>query len=137
MQSVIVRHAVRTSMEFDTEKFIIEVERRPSLWNSKSSEYADRNKKVRNWEELVDIFGADDNTLAEKKTLGKYNIFLFCVLQTVEIIYAYLSCHSSLPSVIKCSANSSRYLIALFGLFLLSHGPRLSVSGQDKVSSKR
>lgn len=45
-------------MEFDTEKFIIEIQNRQSLWNTKFSDYSDRNVKQRNWEEIVNTLGA-------------------------------------------------------------------------------
>jgi hypothetical protein len=42
---------------FDTERLIIEIQSRPSLWDSSGIEYANRDFKKRNWEELVEIFG--------------------------------------------------------------------------------
>jgi len=56
-------------MEFDTEKFIIEIQNRQSLWNTKGSDYSDRNKKQRDWEEVVNIYGAELSA-DEKKKLG-------------------------------------------------------------------
>lgn len=59
-------------MAFDTERFIVEIENRPCLWNSALKEYSDRNLKIKCWEELVNIFKEkDDMTVQEKKELGK------------------------------------------------------------------
>ncbi|PNF33634.1 hypothetical protein B7P43_G13017 [Cryptotermes secundus] len=56
---------------FDTERLIIEIQSRPSLWDSSATEYANRDLKQRNWEELVEIFGGGDLSTAEKKELGQ------------------------------------------------------------------
>lgn len=56
-------------MEFDTEKFIIEIQGRPSIWNTKSSQYSDRNAKQKDWEDVVNIYGAELST-EDKKKLG-------------------------------------------------------------------
>ncbi|XP_050360831.1 uncharacterized protein LOC126780402 [Nymphalis io] len=46
-------------MNFDTEKFIIEIQNRPAIWNTKSTEYSERNLRQKAWEELVEIDGTD------------------------------------------------------------------------------
>lgn len=56
-------------MEFDTEKFIIEIQERQSLWNTTCSDYSDRNIKQKEWEEVVNIYGAE-LSCEEKKKLG-------------------------------------------------------------------
>jgi len=56
-------------MEFDTEKFILEIQNRQSLWNTKCSDHYDRNVKQREWEEMVNIYGAELSR-EEKKNLG-------------------------------------------------------------------
>lgn len=56
-------------MEFDTDKFIIEIQSRQSLWNTKCPDYSDRNVKQREWEEIVNIYGAELSS-EEKKQLG-------------------------------------------------------------------
>ncbi|CAG2065210.1 unnamed protein product [Timema podura] len=43
---------------FDTEKFIVEIQNRPSIWDS-SSDDCNRESKKKCWEEVVDIFGED------------------------------------------------------------------------------
>ncbi|KAJ0179673.1 hypothetical protein K1T71_004264 [Dendrolimus kikuchii] len=35
-------------MDFDTEKFIIEIQNRPAIWNTKSAEYSDKNYHLGN-----------------------------------------------------------------------------------------
>jgi len=54
---------------FDSEKFIIEIENRPAIWNSACPEYSNRDLKKKCWEELTNIFSCEDNTLQEKKKL--------------------------------------------------------------------
>lgn len=56
---------------FDSEKFIIEIENRPAIWNSACSEYSNRDVKRKCWEELTDIFSNEDNTVQEKKEIGE------------------------------------------------------------------
>jgi hypothetical protein len=46
-------------MEFDTKQFIIEIQKRQSIWNTKRSDYSDRNIKQRKWEEVANIYGAE------------------------------------------------------------------------------
>lgn len=59
-------------MSFDTEKFIIEIQNRPCIWDSSSNEYSDRNLKIKGWDEIVNIFKEkDEMTNQEKKHLGK------------------------------------------------------------------
>jgi hypothetical protein len=42
------------------ERLIIEIQSRPSLWDSSAIDYAHRDFKKRNREELVEIFGGGD-----------------------------------------------------------------------------
>ncbi|CAH1992057.1 unnamed protein product [Acanthoscelides obtectus] len=58
-------------MSFDTEKFIIEIQNRPCLWDSSSNDYCDRNLKIKGWDEIVNIFKEkDEMTNQEKKQLA-------------------------------------------------------------------
>ena len=41
---------------FDTEKFICEVEQRPSIWDVSSNSYSNKNEKSKAWEELCLLF---------------------------------------------------------------------------------
>lgn len=56
---------------FDTELFIDEVEKRPALWDLQSNEYCNKTAKNQAWQELVDIFGNDEDTLEKKNIFGK------------------------------------------------------------------
>ncbi|XP_026330373.1 uncharacterized protein LOC113237883, partial [Hyposmocoma kahamanoa] len=61
------------TMDFDTERFIIDIQNRPAIWNTKSAEYSDRNLRSKAWEELVDIYGPDLSQ-DKKKNLVSLNI---------------------------------------------------------------
>ncbi|CAG9790185.1 unnamed protein product [Diatraea saccharalis] len=57
-------------MNFDTEKFIVEIKNRPCIWDSTSTDYSDRNLKIKSWDEIVDIFKEKEvMTIQEKKVL--------------------------------------------------------------------
>jgi hypothetical protein len=61
---------------FDTERFIVEVQSRNALWDMTAEEYSNRDLKKKSWEELVDIFiNKEDATNAEKNEYGKF-VFL-------------------------------------------------------------
>lgn len=66
-------------MDFDTEKFILEIKERPAIWDSKCADYADRNKKLKCWEEMINIYAKEDDTSEEKKELGKLRYLLIMV----------------------------------------------------------
>ncbi|KAF9823350.1 hypothetical protein SFRURICE_006666 [Spodoptera frugiperda] len=59
-----------TMDRFDTELFIDEVEKRPALWDIQCAEYS--NKIIRNgaWQELVEIFGENEDSLEKKVLFG-------------------------------------------------------------------
>lgn len=76
---------------FDTERLIIEIQSRPSLWDSSAIEYANRDLKKRNWVELVEIFGGDLFTV-EKKELAKkcfYGFICGAAFQYGNLIYKF------------------------------------------------
>lgn len=54
-------------MKFDTETFITEIKKRQSLWNTNCTGYSDRNIKHREWEEVVNIYGAELSSEEKKK----------------------------------------------------------------------
>ncbi|XP_045511863.1 uncharacterized protein LOC123706635 [Pieris brassicae] len=54
-------------MSFDTERFIIEIENRPCLWNKALKEYSDRNLKIKCWDEMVNIFKEKEDITNEGK----------------------------------------------------------------------
>lgn len=57
----------------DTDRFIIEIESRPAIWNKFSDDYSNRDVKKKSWEELVNLFIERENpTVSEKNQFGKY-----------------------------------------------------------------
>ncbi|XP_049871226.1 uncharacterized protein LOC126370433 [Pectinophora gossypiella] len=59
-----------TMANFDTERFIIEVENRRGLWDLESNDYSNKDVKRQLWLELVDIFGGESMEDKEKAELG-------------------------------------------------------------------
>ncbi|XP_072387017.1 uncharacterized protein [Diabrotica undecimpunctata] len=58
-------------IEFDTEKFIMEIKERPALWDLTSDEYANKNLKKNMWEEIAMVFGGSEcRTVKEKNELS-------------------------------------------------------------------
>ncbi|KAG8299160.1 hypothetical protein J6590_107751 [Homalodisca vitripennis] len=55
--------------EFDTERFILAIKERPSLWNMLLDEYSDKNIKKKMWEEVTLLFGGSgcSNTTEKNK----------------------------------------------------------------------
>lgn len=62
---------------FDTERFIIEIQSRPSIWDNFSPDYSTRDLKKKCWEEVVDLFGEQEQTVEQKQSLGKYTTYVF------------------------------------------------------------
>lgn len=62
---------------FDSEKFILEIESRPAIWNPACGEYSNRDVKKKCWEELTNEFSSEDNTVQEKKEIGEYLYHIF------------------------------------------------------------
>ncbi|GBP53251.1 hypothetical protein EVAR_88135_1 [Eumeta japonica] len=58
---------------FDTERFIIEIKSRPSIWDNSSSDNSDRDLKKKCWEEVVDLFREQEQAVAQKKSLALNN----------------------------------------------------------------
>ncbi|XP_046967250.1 uncharacterized protein LOC124535193 [Vanessa cardui] len=52
---------------FDTERFIEEIENRPPLWDSTLEEYSKRELKKQCWDDIVDIFGGKSLTATERR----------------------------------------------------------------------
>jgi hypothetical protein len=67
------------AMNFDTEKFIVEIQQREAIWNCEGAVY--KNLKRKQWEELVDIFGKEEMTTEAKKSLGKYLLLLLHIFK--------------------------------------------------------
>ncbi|CAG4971547.1 unnamed protein product [Parnassius apollo] len=55
---------------FDTERFIIEVENRRGLWDLSSNDYSNKDVKRQLWLELINIFGGESMEDKEKAELG-------------------------------------------------------------------
>lgn len=58
-------------MEINIEQLINEIQNRPAIWDKRSVEYADRNKKKMSWEEITNIFVGEDASEEKKKNMGK------------------------------------------------------------------
>ncbi|KAK5639728.1 hypothetical protein RI129_010539 [Pyrocoelia pectoralis] len=54
-------------MSFDTERFIIELQSRSSLWDTSSNDYSNRDLKKKCWEEVTNLFGGEEMIHGEKK----------------------------------------------------------------------
>ena len=62
-------------MDIDNVKFIEEIEKRPATWDMLRESYSDLNIKKREWQEIIELFGADrcsDNK--GKEVLGKCHL---------------------------------------------------------------
>ena len=46
-------------MDIDNVKFIEEIEKRPAIWDMSRKSYSDLNIKKREWQEIIELFGAD------------------------------------------------------------------------------
>lgn len=57
-------------MNFDTEKFILEIEAHKAIWDSSCNDYTNREIKKAQWEEIINIFASEDFTEKEKKEFG-------------------------------------------------------------------
>jgi hypothetical protein len=59
--------------ELDVELFINEVQKYPEIWNIKSEEYRDRNKKRTAWIKVCEVLcgNFNDKTEEEKNSIGK------------------------------------------------------------------
>ncbi len=73
--------STRVEEHFDTESFIVEVEKRGALWNQTDGDYANKIKKKNLWEEILRIFIAnfDELTSSQKNEQCKYNYFKSCL----------------------------------------------------------
>jgi hypothetical protein len=69
--------------EFDTEQFIVEVQRRPALWDSSTDDYSNRVIRKKSWNELCELFIPNFNskTGPEKSAVGMLSYYL-CVFKT-------------------------------------------------------
>lgn len=58
--------------EFNTDLFIDEIEKRPSIWDMTSNLYSNKISKRKAWEEIVVMFCDPSDTEERKKCYGKY-----------------------------------------------------------------
>lgn len=75
--------------EYDPERLIEEVRKRPGIWDYGDSEYRAKNMRYRLWNEIVtELMSSDVKvTKSEMRELGTYIVFvliscLFCVFCT-------------------------------------------------------
>jgi hypothetical protein len=54
-------------MDFDTEKFSLQVKQRPAVWDLSSDEYSNKNLKKNMWEEITMVFGGSECTTTKEK----------------------------------------------------------------------
>jgi hypothetical protein len=74
----------------DTKELILEVERRPPLYNKKLKEYSDRNLKDKLWYEIYESVVTNWRELpAEQKSEKGMLIFLFILLGIMLIMLIY------------------------------------------------
>jgi hypothetical protein len=60
-------------MEVNTEDFIIEIEKHPSIRNTECEEYSNKLEKMKAWGAMISKFSPDfgDKSSSEKKTIGE------------------------------------------------------------------
>lgn len=105
---------------FDTEKFIIEIENRPAIWNSACSEYSICDVKRKCWEELTDIFSNEDNTVQEKKEIGELKKIIVIVIKINNNKSKYVSIVGLARIIYTCNTNYyyySNYIIFYYLIF--------------------
>lgn len=78
-----VSHRTRESQHasrkmFDTEKFIIQVEQQPCLWNLSEKSYSDKFLKQKAWQEIAEKMYEDWNNLTNKNKEEK-RVYLFTI----------------------------------------------------------
>ena len=74
----------------DIEKLILEVERRPPLYNKQLKEYRDRNMKYKLWYEVYESVVTNWSELpAEQKSEKGMLIFLYILLGIMLIMLIY------------------------------------------------
>ena len=64
------------SSNFDTQRFIIEIEKRPAIWDERLKDYSDKISKAKAWHEIGSIITHNFNELdcQGKKKTSKYGI---------------------------------------------------------------
>ncbi|OWR49530.1 hypothetical protein KGM_211329 [Danaus plexippus plexippus] len=54
---------------FDTRKLINEIKKRPSIWDTSSTDNTNKELKKKDWNEIVAIFGGDDISASDRHLL--------------------------------------------------------------------
>lgn len=67
----------------DSELLINVIQERPAIWDMRSNDYSDKNKRKRSWEEVVILFAKENDTEEEKKKLGK--LLIIDLIQNIDI----------------------------------------------------
>lgn len=57
--------------EFDTNRFILEVEARPALWDFESPEYSNKHLKTQAWDEVCQIVHPNFQSMETSEKAGK------------------------------------------------------------------
>lgn len=73
---------------FDTDLFIDEIEKRPSIWNMESSEYKNRMLKKSRWKEIAEIFSDCEVNVEKRKVfiyLSSYTLLHLHFIYRVDI----------------------------------------------------
>lgn len=60
--------------EFDTDRFILEVEARPALWDFESPEYSNKHLKTQAWDEVCQIVHPNFQSMKTSEKAGKCNV---------------------------------------------------------------
>jgi len=59
---------------FDNERLIMEIHLKPSIWDTSSEEYKNRDKKLQDWQDVAAASNGNWDTLSktQKDEFGKY-----------------------------------------------------------------
>lgn len=79
LRATVVTTGRPRTMSFDTDKFISEIQSRKAIWDLQSEEYANRDLKKKQWEEIVELFGGEELSDEEKKTQVSKKCHLFFI----------------------------------------------------------
>ncbi|CAH2094439.1 unnamed protein product [Euphydryas editha] len=55
---------------FDTKLFISEIRKRRSIWDTSSTEHAIKELRIRDWDEVIDIFGGNTISPSDRHSVG-------------------------------------------------------------------
>ena len=104
---------------FDTDLFINEIEKRPSIWDMKYSDYKDRVIKKKHWEEIVDIF-CPDGDVKEKHQVGKLTKKKSYFMTITYISTMFMLKYCILQLDFSFIHNATYYIQVIASTFILS-----------------